>query len=135
MSTSRREFIKNSAKTTAGIYIGSLGFSAKSYGNIIGANDRVRVGVVGYSDRHRSSHMPCFMNHYKELNFDLVAVSDIWKKRREEGAAAWKEKMQHDVVACRNNEEMYELLSYYDADKTSFFEIFDLVLKNISFIK
>jgi len=108
MSTSRREFLKNSAKTSAGLYIGALGFSAKSYGNIIGANDRVRVGVVGYSDRHRSSHMPCFMNHYKELNFDLVAVSDIWKKRREEGAAAWKEKMQHDVVACRNNEEMYD---------------------------
>ncbi len=108
MSTSRREFLKNSAKTSAGLYIGALGFSAKSYGNIIGANDRVRVGVVGYSDRHRSSHMPCFMNHYKELNFDLVAVSDIWKKRREEGAAAWKVKMQHDVVACRNNEEMYD---------------------------
>ena len=108
MSVSRREFLKNSAKTSAGLYIGALGFSAKSYGNIIGANDRVRVGVVGYSDRHRSSHMPCFMNHYKELNFDLVAVSDIWKKRREEGAAAWKEKMQHDVVACRNNEEMYD---------------------------
>ena len=108
MSNSRREFLKNSAKTSAGLYIGALGFSAKSYGNIIGANDRVRVGVVGYSDRHRSSHMPCFMNHYKELNFDLVAVSDIWKKRREEGAAAWKEKMQHDVVACRNNEEMYD---------------------------
>ncbi|GAA4729563.1 Gfo/Idh/MocA family oxidoreductase [Flavisolibacter ginsenosidimutans] len=84
-----------------------MGFSAKSYGRIIGANDRVRVGVVGFSDRHRSSHMPSFMNHYKELNFDVVAVSDIWKMRREEGAAAWKEKMGHDVTAYRNNEEMY----------------------------
>jgi predicted dehydrogenase len=108
MSTSRREFLKNSAKTTAGLYIGAMGFSAKSYGNIIGANDRVRVGVVGFSDRHRSSHIPSFMNHYKELNFDVVAVSDIWKKRREDGAAQWKDKMQHDVVACRNNEEMYD---------------------------
>lgn len=108
MSTSRRDFIKDSAKASAGIYIGALGFSAKSYGNIIGANDRVRVGVVGFSDRHKSSHMPCFMNHYKELNFDVVAVSDIWKQRREEGAAAWKAKMQHDVTACRNNEEMYD---------------------------
>jgi len=48
------------------------------------------------------------MNHYKELNFDLVAVSDIWNRRRDEGAAQWKEKMQHDVVPCRNNEEMYD---------------------------
>jgi predicted dehydrogenase len=108
MSTTRREFLELSAKASAGIYMGSMGFSAKSYGRILGANDRVRVGVVGFSDRHRSSHMPCFMNHYKELNFDLVAVSDIWKKRREDGAAQWKEKMGHDVIACRNNEEMYD---------------------------
>ncbi len=108
MSQSRRHFIKQSAKASAALYAAAMGFSAKSYANIIGANDRVRVGVVGYSDRHRSSHMPCFMNHYKELNFDLVAVSDIWKKRREEGTAAWKEKIGHDVIACRNNEEMYD---------------------------
>jgi predicted dehydrogenase len=93
---------------TAGVYLGAIGFPAKSYGRIIGANERIRVGVVGFSDRHKGSHMPCFMNHYKELNFDIVAVSDIWKKRREEGAAAWKDKMGHDIVACRNNEEMYD---------------------------
>ena len=108
MSNSRREFIKKTALTGAGFYFGANAFSAKSYGNILGANDRVRVGVVGFSDRHRSSHVPCFMNHCKELNFDLVAVSDIWKKRREEGVAIWKEKMGHDIVACRNNEEMYD---------------------------
>ena len=107
MPQSRRDFIKKTAITTAGVYMGASAFSAKSYRNIIGANDRVRVGVVGFSDRHRSSHMPCFMNHYKELNFDVVAVSDIWNKRRETGAAMWKEKMQHDIIACRNNEEMY----------------------------
>jgi predicted dehydrogenase len=108
MSQSRRDFIKKTALTSAGVYAGSMAFSAKSYRNIIGANDRVRVGVVGFSDRHKATHIPCFMNHYKELNFDLVAVSDIWNKRREEGAAIWKEKMGHDVVACRNNEEMYD---------------------------
>ncbi|MES2775030.1 MAG: Gfo/Idh/MocA family oxidoreductase [Bacteroidota bacterium] len=108
MSKSRRDFIKETAMATAGVYVASSFFSAKSYGRIVGANDRVRVGVVGFSDRHKSSHIPCFMNHYKELNFDLVAVSDIWNKRREEGAAVWKEKMGHDVVACRNNEEMYD---------------------------
>jgi predicted dehydrogenase len=107
MQQSRRDFIKKTAITTAGVYMGASAFSAKSYRNILGANDRVRIGVVGFSDRHRSSHIPSFMNHYKELNFDVVAVSDIWKKRREEGIALWKEKMQHDITACRNNEEMY----------------------------
>ncbi|MVN23124.1 Gfo/Idh/MocA family protein [Mucilaginibacter arboris] len=108
MKNSRRTFIKQAALAGAGVMVSKVSWSAKSYKRIIGANDRVRVGVVGFSDRHRSSHVPSFMNHYKELNFDLVAVSDIWNKRREAGAALWKEKMGHDVIACRNNEEMYD---------------------------
>ena len=109
MPQSRRDFIKKAALGSAGFYLGApTAFSASSYKRIIGSNDRVRVGVVGFSDRHRSSHIPSFMNHYKELNFDVVAVSDIWKMRREEGAATWKEKMGHDITACRNNEEMYD---------------------------
>lgn len=108
MKDSRRLFIKQAALAGAGVVVANTGWSAKSYKRIIGANDRVRVGVIGFSDRHRSSHIPSFMNHYKELNFDVVAVSDIWKKRREEGAAIWKEKMGHDITACRNNEELYD---------------------------
>ncbi len=108
MSNTRRNFIKQSAKAAAGTYIASVGFSAKSYANILGANDRVRVGVVGFSDRHRSSHIPPFMKYYKEMNFDIVAVSDIWKKRREEGAAFLKGKMGHDVTAYRNNDELFD---------------------------
>lgn len=107
MENSRRKFITQATIASAGIMLSKTSWSAKSYKRIIGANDRVRVGVIGFSDRHRSSHMPCFMNHYKELNFEIVGVSDIWKKRREEGAAMWKEKMQNDVKAYRNNEELY----------------------------
>jgi predicted dehydrogenase len=106
---SRRRFIKQSSKAVAGIYLGSLGFSAKSYSRIMGSNDRVGVGVVGYSDRFRQALLPGFMNHHKELNFDIVAVSDIWKMRREEGSAYLKEKMAHDVTSCINNEALYNL--------------------------
>jgi predicted dehydrogenase len=109
MTIKRRDFIKNSVKAGAGILATGMTMSAKSYGNIIGANDRVRVGAIGFSDRFRGSHLPCFMNHYKELNFDLVAVSDIWSKRRNEGVALLKDKMGHDIVGCRNNEELYSL--------------------------
>ena len=108
MKNSRRRFIQQTVLAGAGVLVSKMGWSAQSYRRIIGANDRVRVGVVGFSDRHRGSHIPCFMNHYKELNFDIVAVSDIWKIRREQGAATWKEKMGHDVTACRNNEELYD---------------------------
>src|SRR3982750_712180 len=108
MEKSRRLFIKRTALAGAGVMVSNMGWTAKSYSRIIGSNDRVRVGVVGFSDRHRGSHIPCFMNHYKEMNFDVVAVSDIWKMRREQGAATWKEKMGHDITACRNNDELYD---------------------------
>ena len=109
MPVSRRNFINQSAKASAALYAASFGFSAKSYGNIIGANDRVRVGIVGFSDRFRQSLLPSFLNHHKEMNFDMVAVSDLWKLRREEGQSFLKEKMGHDVQACVNNEELYRI--------------------------
>jgi predicted dehydrogenase len=107
MPVSRRKFIGQSVKASAAVYAAMAGFSAKSYGNILGANDRVRVGAVGFSDRFRHSLLPAFLDHYKELNFDIVAVSDLWKIRREEGQAFLKEKMAHDVRACLNNDELY----------------------------
>ncbi|MFZ5999230.1 MAG: Gfo/Idh/MocA family protein [Bacteroidota bacterium] len=107
MKNSRRNFIKKSVLAASGTYLGSFAFSPKSYANILGANDKVRVGVVGFSDRFRGSLLPAFTNHNKELNFDIVAVSDIWKRRREEGQALLKEKLGHDVTAFVNNEEMY----------------------------
>jgi predicted dehydrogenase len=107
MQKSRREFIKRTAMATTGVYLGAMGFSAKSYANIIGANDRVRVGVVGFSDRFRGSLLPAFLTHHKELNFDMVAVSDIWKIRRDEGQNLLKEKFGHDIAAYKNNDELY----------------------------
>ena len=108
MSYTRRKFIKQSAVAAAGAYAAtSLGFTAKSYARIIGANDRVRVGVVGFSDRFRSSLFPAFLASNKELNFDIAALSDIWKYRREEGQAYLQEKLGHDVKACINNDELY----------------------------
>jgi predicted dehydrogenase len=108
MINNRRAFIKNTVKASAGLYIGGMGFSAKSYGNIIGANDRVRVGIVGFSDRFKNSLFPSFYNHYKELNFDIVGVSDLWKLRREQGQGFLKEKMGHDINTYRNNDELYD---------------------------
>jgi predicted dehydrogenase len=45
--TKRREFIKQSVLGTAGIAIGGVAFSAKSYRAIQGANDRIHVAVCG----------------------------------------------------------------------------------------
>ena len=46
-TTTRRDFIKTGTIGTAGIAIGGMGFSAKSYAAISGANERINVAVIG----------------------------------------------------------------------------------------
>lgn len=108
-TNSRRQFIKLSAAGGAGLMMGAMGFSKSSYARILGANDRVNVGVVGFSDRFRSSLLPSFVSSSKELNFDIIAVSDIWNRRREEGKAQIAEQVGHPVQACLNNDELYKI--------------------------
>src|SRR6201996_7406989 len=109
MTTTRRDFIRKSSMAGMATYMGSLGLSASSYRRIPGANDRVRVGVVGFSDRHRNDHIPAFLASNKEMNFDIIAVSDIWKKKREDGKAFLAQKFGHDIQACMNNDELYAI--------------------------
>ncbi len=47
MDSSRREAIKLMAAGAAGLTIGGMGFSAKSYARIRGANDRIGIAVIG----------------------------------------------------------------------------------------
>jgi predicted dehydrogenase len=101
---SRRAFLKTTGVALSGA---AMGWPAASYARIAGANERVRVGVVGFSDRFRSALAPAFMEHAEKLNFELVAVSDIWNKRREEGVAFLQKLNGKAPAACRNNEELY----------------------------
>lgn len=103
----RRDFIKTGAAAIAGAGLASS-FTAASYARILGANDRVRVGVVGFSDRAKHSLLPAFQHHANDLNMELVAVSDIWNRRRDEGSAFLQELTGKPVKPMRNNEELYD---------------------------
>jgi predicted dehydrogenase len=84
--------------------------------NVLGANDRVRVACVGYSDRFRGSLLPTFMASQKELNFDLVAVADLWKKRLYENAKPdLEKKLGHAVETYGSDIELYEKAKDIDA--------------------
>jgi predicted dehydrogenase len=113
--TTRRDFIKSAALASAGVAVSANSFSAASYKRIIGANDLVRVGIIGFSDRFRSSLAPSFSDHAKKLNFEFMGVSDIWNRRRAEAAAFMKDKSyaSKDFIQARNNEE---LLARKDVD-------------------
>ncbi|MVZ61198.1 Gfo/Idh/MocA family protein [Sphingobacterium humi] len=102
---SRRDFIKKASVGLVGL--SAMGFSAKSYARIVGSNDRVRVGIVGFSNRFRSSLFPCFMEHAKAQNFEFVAVSDLWNRRRDEAYAYVKQKAGMEIAKYRNNDELF----------------------------
>ena len=80
---SRREFVKKSTISTAGLAMGLSAFSAKSYSNIIGANDRLNVGVVGCGRR---------VNAYAEAigkknnNVEIVYFCDVKKSQLDSAA-------------------------------------------------
>lgn len=102
--TSRRQFLKVAGAGAAGLTL----TPAASYARILGANDRVRVGIVGFSDRCRSALIPAFQKYAKEMNFELVGVSDIWNKRRDDGAAHLEKLTGTKAFTARNNEELYD---------------------------
>ncbi len=92
---------------TAGLTATGLGLSAKSYSRIMGANDRVVVGIIGFSDRTRSSLIPALMNYADAQNFEIKGISDIWNRRRDEGKAFMKQEFNKDVVTYLNNDQLY----------------------------
>ena len=100
----RREFLKAGGATIAAT---AVSWNASSYAQILGANDRVRVGVVGCGDRMKQALIPAFLQNSKDTNFQFVAVSDIWNRRREEGAAYIQKLSGSPVNPVRNNDELY----------------------------
>jgi len=73
--TNRRDFIEKSAIGTAGIAIGGMGFSSKSYASIIGANDRINVAVIGLRGRG-SAHVDEWSLLKDKQNVRLVTLCD-----------------------------------------------------------
>ncbi len=108
METTRRDFIKKAALGSAALTIGGMGLSAKSYGNILGSNDKIRVGILGFSNRFKDSLGPSFLKYANEMNFEFVAIGDIWNRRRQEGQSWIKEKTGKEVFLARNSDELWE---------------------------
>src|SRR5689334_13167847 len=71
MSLSRRQF-------------SAAALSAASYGRILGANDRVQVGFIGYG-LIGAQHVFDFKN---QKDVDMAAMSDVYQPRLEEGVTA-----------------------------------------------
>jgi predicted dehydrogenase len=73
MSTSRRQFLKRSAAAAV-----AIGFPWVASGRVFGANDEIRMGVVGLGIRGSGAHIPAFS---PQKGVNIVAVSDPDRSR------------------------------------------------------
>jgi predicted dehydrogenase len=75
MENKRREFIKKALTGTAAVSFGGMlpAFSAKSYGGIIGANDRIKVVSMGVNSRG----FAVAKNFAQQKNCEVIYVSDV----------------------------------------------------------
>jgi predicted dehydrogenase len=101
MMPSRRKFIQLSAAAA------TLPWTASSYAAILGANDRVRTAIIGAGDRMKSALIPAFQANAQKMNFEFVAVSDLWNQRRDEAVTYVQKVCGTKIETCRNNEELY----------------------------
>ncbi len=85
----RRKFIAKSSVGATGLVLGGLGMSAKSYGNILGANDRINVAMIGCY-RRGIPLTQSLANIKDKVNF--LYGCDVIKDRRESFGKMVKEK-------------------------------------------
>ncbi len=90
----RRDFLK----TSAGLALGSVlaasavrPLSAAGRVRSVGANDRIRIGIIGCGERGRGAHMMGIHPHLAGANFEIVALADPWKVARARANALVKE--------------------------------------------
>jgi predicted dehydrogenase len=71
----RREFVKQSVLASS-----ALAMTAASYGKVLGANDRVRLGIIGPGARGQE-----LMKSFLEApNAEFVAAADVYRRRFDE---------------------------------------------------
>lgn len=73
--TTRRDFIKKAAASTAALTLGGVlpEFSAKSYANIVGANEKIRMGAIGVNSRG----MALATNFAKQPQCEVTYICDV----------------------------------------------------------
>lgn len=83
--TNRRAFLG----ATAGF--AATAMTARSYAQVRGANDRIRIGVIGCGNRGYGAHMRGVQQHAELENLAITAVCDVWSEYRNRAAAKAKE--------------------------------------------
>src|SRR5450759_3470809 len=115
--TKRRDFIKKSILGTAGIAIGGMGFSSKSYASIIGANDRINIAVIGIRGQG-TSHIDSYCSMKSSKNVWLTTLCDTDEQFFASRAKTVQDKTgikpatEWDLRKVLDNKEIHAAVSY-----------------------
>ena len=104
----RREILRTGSLGTLGLLASQSFQSARAQARVAGSNERIRIGIVGFSDRLSSTLLPAYKAVANEFNCEIVGVSDIWSRRRDEAKAYFTKNFGQEIPTYRNNEELYE---------------------------
>ena len=96
----RRDFFKRAAVSTAGV---SLAMSGASTGSVMGANDRIRLGLIGCGHQGVDN-----MKHFMKQGVEVAAVCDVYEPNLQKGleAAGGKAKAVKDFRQVLDEKEI-----------------------------
>jgi len=104
----RRDMLKSSVAAAATL-AAPKSVDAATRRRAVGANDRIRIGVIGCGGRGRNAHMKGLYKHLEATNFEVVALADPWRVSRESANAMVKEWFGRDAKQCVSYRELLEL--------------------------
>ncbi len=104
----RREFLRSSALTGLSLALPGLAFSAESYSRILGANDEIRVGIIGFHSKG-AQHIEVFR---KIRGVRVVALCDVDEKVLNKEANKFKKRNE----SIRTYKDVRKLLESDDID-------------------
>ena len=104
----RRQILRTGSLGTLGLLASQTFQTTRAQARVAGANERIRIGIIGFSDRLNSSLLPAYKAVADEFNCEIVGVSDLWSLRREDSKAYFTKHFGKEVPTYRNNEELYE---------------------------
>ncbi|HKQ89519.1 MAG TPA: Gfo/Idh/MocA family oxidoreductase [Blastocatellia bacterium] len=95
---SRRAFVSASAASVVA--------TAASANRVLGANNRLRVGIIGCGGLAQGAHIPSLMKMKEADNLEIVAVCDVYQKRLDQAAATTGAAPVKDYRAILDNKDV-----------------------------
>lgn len=114
-SSSRRRFIQGTAAAAGAV---ATSASAHAAGNVVGANDTLRVGFIGVGGRCQAHIRHVLDMTRDKKDIQAVAVCDVFNRHRDESAAKIdKANAEYGISSkCKKFADYRELLAEKDID-------------------